>query len=83
MSGPQRLVEQQGLQQLRTPLSSPSLADGETPPHPLGPTLLGSLSADTPIDDTASTAVLQLPGAVVVLLVAATDHSQEEQQEAC
>ena len=75
VSRPERLVEQQGLQQLRTPLTPTLLVDGEAPSDPGGPTLrhlAGTfLSADTPVDQTASTALLLVP----VLLVAGTDHS--------
>ena len=81
MSGGEGLVEQEGLYHLGTPLVSPPLVDGdgETPSDSLGATLLlGSLSADSPVDQTASTALLPLPG----LLVARTHHSQEDQQGA-
>ena len=74
VSGGEGPVEQEGLQHLGTPLISPPLveADGETPSDCLGATLLlGSLSADTPVDHTVSTAVLPLPP----LLVATTHHS--------
>ena len=72
VSGVEGLVEQEGLQQLRTSLISPPSVDGETPSDCLGATLLlGSLRADTPVDHTVSTALLPLP----VLLVATTHHS--------
>ena len=83
--GPQSLVQQQGLQQLRTPLGSPPPpGDCEAPPDPGCPTLchlLANLSADLLIDHAASTVLLPVPLDVVVL-VATTHHTQEEHQEA-
>ena len=65
VAGPESLVQQQGLQQLRTPLgSAPAPGDCEAPSHPVGPTLrhlLGDLSADLLVDHTASTVLLPVP----------------------
>ena len=79
--GPQSLVQQQGLQQARTPLSSlPPPGDCEAPPLPVCPTL-SNLLADLLIDHTASTVLLPVPLDVIVL-VATTHQTQEEHQEA-
>ena len=85
VSRPECLVEQQGLQQLGTPLGSPTPpGDCKAPPDPGCPTLchlLANLSADLLIDHAASTVLLPVPLDVVVL-VATTHHTQEEHQEA-
>ena len=79
--GVEGLVEQQGLQQPGTPPGS-ALGDSEAPPHQgdLGTlrhlvVVVGQLSADLPLDHTAST---------VLLLVATTQtqQGQQDQQEA-